>query len=414
MAVTSAATQHRTSLGQLLVSRQPVVDGSDRVAGYRIGYALHDDRGPVTPAPADAIELIDDVLQVIGSEEYALGNRAYLPISREMLLLRGDVPEVDPDRVVLRVKYVDALDPAVVAVIVKAKPRGYIFELDALTRTDFDPGLLRHFALIEFNLSVLGLAEAKALMPGMQLRGTVGLAAGVSSHEQRDQARALGCRWFAGPFLVRPNLIGGKPVPVGNPQTLVKVSRLRGKAEDLAELIDLIERDVGLGVRLLRYINSAYFSLLGPVRSVRHAAMMLGAKGLARWALVAACVGSRDQIPREHALLALTRARTCELLGELRHTQVDPDVLFTVGLLSAVDLIFGMTREQVVDELALAGATAAALTTYVGPAGTVLRSVIAFEQGDFAGAASASPIARHGDAYREALIWARNAVSATS
>jgi EAL and modified HD-GYP domain-containing signal transduction protein len=413
MAVTSAPTQHQTAQGQVLVSRQPVVDGNDRVAGYRIGYALHDEHGPLTPAPGDTIELLDDLLAIIGSEEYALGNRAYLPVSREMLLHRGDVPPIDPDRVVLRIKYVDALDPAVVAVIAKAKARGYSFELDALTRTDFDPGLLRHFELIEFNLSVLGLAEAKALMPGMQLRGAVGLAAGVTTHVQRDQARALGCRWFAGPFLVTPNLIGGRPVPVGSPKTLVKISRLRGRAEDLAELIDLIERDVGLGVRLLRYINSAYFSLLGPVRSVRHAAMMLGAKGLARWALVAACVGGREQIPREHALLALTRARTCELLGEQRRTPAEPDVLFTVGLLSAVDLIFGMTREQIVQELALAGPTAAALTSYDGPAGGVLRSVIAFEQGDFQAAASATSLTGHGEAYREALIWAREAVSAT-
>jgi EAL and modified HD-GYP domain-containing signal transduction protein len=188
---------------------------------------------------------------------------------------------------------------------------------------------------------------------------------------------------------------------------------MRGRAADLAELIDLIEQDVGLGVRLLRYINSAYFSLLGPVRSVRHAAMMLGAKGLARWALVAACVGSRDQIPREHALLALTRARTCELLGDRRSRAADSDVLFTIGLLSAVDLIFGMSRTQVVEELALAGPTAAALTSYSGPAGEVLRSVLAYEQGDFEGAAIAGPLTGHGDAYREALIWAREAVSAT-
>lgn len=397
----------------MLVSRQPVVDGNDHVVGYRVGYALHDQCGPVSPSPAEATELLDEVLEVIGSEEYAAGNRAYLPVSRELLLFRGDVPTVDPKRVVLRIRYIDALDSEVIAVIQRAKQRGYSFELDALTRTDFDPGILRHFETVEFNLSVLALEQAASLMPGMRLRGTLGLAAGVRTHEERDTARALGCRWFAGPFLVTPNLLGGKPVPVGSAQTLVKVSRMRGRAADLAELIDLIEKDVGLGVRLLRYINSAYFSLLGPVRSVRHAAMMLGAKGLARWALVAACVGSRDQIPREHALLALTRARTCELLGEQRRGAADPDVLFTIGLLSAVDLIFGMTREQVVQELALAGPTAEALTSFTGPAGEVLRGVLAYEQGDFEGAATASPLTGHGEAYREALIWAREAVSAT-
>lgn len=395
----------------MLASRQPVVDGDDRVVGYRIGYALHDEHGVGTPA-AEMLELVDDALSVIGNEEYAAGSRAYLPVSREMLLHRGDVPAVDPERVVLRVRYVDALDPAVVAVVSRARQRGYSFELDELTRTDFDPGILRHFETVEFNLGMLGMEQAAKLMPGLRIRGTAGLAAEVQTREQRDHARALGCRWFAGPFQLTPNLLGGRLVPVANMQTLVKLSRVRGNADDLAELIELVEKDIGLGVRLLRYINSAYFALLGPVRSVRHAAMMLGAQGLSRWALVAACVGSTKQIPREHSITALTRARTCELLGNQRR-QADPDVLFTVGLLSAVDVIFGMTIEQVVSELSLAGQTADALLHHAGPAGEILRSVLAYERGDFAAVPADHSLSEHAEAYRAALLWAREAVSST-
>ncbi len=413
MAAVSPAPQQHAPRAQLLVSRQPVLDEHDRVVGYRIGYALHDGRATYEASPAETLDLVDEALQVIGAEEYALGSRAYLPVSRETLLHRSDVPPVNPDRVVFRVRYVDALDPGVIAVIARARQRGYSFELAELSRADFDPGILRHFDTVEFHLDKLELTRVATLMPGLSLRGAMGVATGVRTREQRDQAHAIGCKRFMGPFYLTPNVVAGRLVPVANMHTLVRLARLRGTADDLSELIGLIEKDVGLGVRLLRYINSAYFGLLGPVRSVRHAAMMLGAKGLARWALVAACVGSRDQIPREQALVALTRARTCELLGGHRQRSADPDVLFTIGMLSAVDVIFGITLEQLVAELSLASATADALLRHAGPAGEILGSVIAYEHGEFHAAAPDHPLTAHAEAYRTALVWAREAVSNT-
>jgi EAL and modified HD-GYP domain-containing signal transduction protein len=141
--------------------------------------------------------------------------------------------------------------------------------------------------------------------------------------------------------------------------------------------------------------------------------MMLGAKGLSRWALVAACLGSREKIPREHAIVALTRARTCELLGQNRLRSADPDVLFTIGLLSAADVIFGVTLEQLARELALAGPTSDALLHHGGAAGEILKSVLAYEQAEFEAIAPSPFLTAHAEAYNAALIWARDAVSST-
>jgi EAL and modified HD-GYP domain-containing signal transduction protein len=397
-----------------LVSRQPVVDAGDRVIGYRIEYALHGDHGAVAPSPSEAIDLLDEVLDVIGGEEYAAGSRAFLTVTREMLLHHGDAPPVDPDRVVLRVHHADTLDPAVMAVVARAAQRGYSFLLEGMTSAQFDPGILRHFGTVEFDLDVVDLETAAAAMARLRLRNTRGLAAGVRTHELRDRARSLGFTWFGGPFYMTPNLLGGRPVPVGNMRTLLELSRLQGEDVDLDVLVGLVERDVGLGVRLLRYINSAYFGLRGEVRSVRHAATMLGARGLARWALVAASVGSGERIPREQALLALTRARMCELLSDQRQWPVDPDLLFTIGLLSAVDVIFGMTLAQVVEELSLTGAACDALLHHSGPAGEILASVLAYEHGEFAATARGDSLSARGHAYRNALAWARDALTGTA
>jgi EAL and modified HD-GYP domain-containing signal transduction protein len=392
-----------------LVSRQPIVDGAERVFGYLIDYAVASRNGPGSP-PVQAIDVLDEVLTVLEGEEFALGARTLLPVSREMLLHHGDAPPVDRERAVLRVHYADMLDPAVVSVVAAARRRGYSFALDELSQDDFDVSLLRHVDVVELIPSRLGDGTLASLMRTLRLRNTPALAAGISSEVQRDEARSLGFRWFAGPFYTAPNLLGGCPVPIGNMQTLLTLSCLGADDVELDELIELIERDVGLGVRLLRYVGSPVFGQRNDVRSVRHAARTLGAAGLMHWAQVAASVGSESQIPREHTLLALSRARTCELLAGHRDWPVDADLLFTVGLLSAAGTMFSLPMGQVVAELSLTGPTGDALLHRAGPAGEILHAVLAHERGEV-GVLSPEQPPGVSEAHFQGLSWAREALA---
>ena len=141
----------------------------------------------------------------------------------------------------------------------------------------------------------------------------------------------------------------------------------------LEEIVALIEQEVGLGVRLLKYMNSAYFGFSGSVRSIKQAATMLGTRGLSRWALIVAALSGSNPIPRELALLALTRARACELVGLDYDESLDSDELFTIGLLSSCDAVFRMPMQRVVDELPLAEHIEQALLRHAGPSGEILQ-----------------------------------------
>src|SRR5579859_6365715 len=90
----------------VLVSRQPVLDARDRVVGYRISYSLLTHGVPVTPTALETAEVVDDLLAVIDPEERVTGNMAHLQLTSEMLV-RGEIPPVDPTQVLLRVRYAD-------------------------------------------------------------------------------------------------------------------------------------------------------------------------------------------------------------------------------------------------------------------------------------------------------------------
>jgi c-di-GMP-related signal transduction protein len=356
---TEPRERHRASLPPVLVSRQPVIDVRDRITGYRISYAVLDGSGTASPVSELPAELLAAVIGVIGEEEQAAGSRAHLPVSREMLLGGGGLA-VDPSRVLLRLDYVDAVDPALRGVLDRAIERGFELELDGLPAPEIDPATLSRFRAVEVDLSRFPLPDVAALVPQIRLRGTVALASGVQTHAERDEARALGFDWFTGPFFATPDLGSGNAISAGSIKAL--------------------------------------------------AAAMLGATGRSRRAMVAASLGDSEQIPREHALLALTRARACELLAADYSASVDPDEMFTIGLLSAVDVAFRIPLEKVVEGLALDERTAEALLQHTGPAGAVLGSVIHYEQGRYLAPGVRASLLANADAYREALVWAREAI----
>ncbi len=393
----------------MLVSRQPVLDARDRVVGYRISYSLLSNGVPVTPTPLETAEVVDDLLAVVDPQERTAGNMAHLPLTREMLV-RGEIPPVDPTQVLLRVQYEDAIAERLAPVIADVAKRGYKLQLEELPGRNFNLELVRHFHTVAFDLSRWTLEDATAVLPHLRYRHAIALATGVSTHEQREAARGVGFEWFSGPFFCTPNMLGGNPMSVGDLQTVVQLCQLQHDDVSLEKLIGVIEQDLGLGVRLLKYMNSAYFGFSGRVRSITQAAMMLGVRGLSRWALIAAALGDSNPVSRELALTGLTRARACELVGQDCDPSLNRDELFTIGLLSTADAVFRMPMRQVVTELPLDDAVIAALLDRTGPSGEILQSVIAYENGEFLSPSLSSRLIESSSAYRESLDWARRAV----
>jgi EAL and modified HD-GYP domain-containing signal transduction protein len=392
----------------VLVSRQPVLDARDRVVGYRVSYALLSGGFPVVPEVDEAISVVEDVLSVIDHDEQVLGSKAHLSFSREMLL-RGEIPQILPERVLMRIRYEDAICEPLLPAINEAANRGFELELDGLPGPDVDLRLLDNFTTVEIELARWNPDDVAGVLTRMRGVEAHGLAAGVNNHAERETARKLGFRWFSGPFFATPNM-GGAPIPASDLRTIVELYRVQRSHASLENLIAVIEHEPGLGGRLLKSMNSAYFGFSGRMGSIAQAAAMLGTRGLSRWALIVASLSGSKPIPRELAMLTLTRARACELVGLDDHIQLNSDQLFTIGMLSTCDAVFGMPMEQVIRELPLADEVAGALLHRTGPGGKILKSVIAYERGDFLSPALRSALHTNSAAYREALDWARRAI----
>jgi c-di-GMP phosphodiesterase len=391
---------------ELYVSRQPVVDGQMRVSGYRVAYSTGDG---TEPGEASAARLLGDVLSSVGLDELVGSSLAHLPLPREVLLALG-VPPVRPDRVMLRIPHDTALDAEVASTIDALTGRGYALSLYGLPGPEFDESLLGRFGTVEVDFADWDEGDAGLIVSRIKGGRATALATGLADYDRFEAAKSLGYELFAGSFYASRHRARVRKVPVGEMGTLVSLAALQGGSATIEELEQVIDRDVGLSVKLLRYINSAYIGMRGSITSIRQAVMMLGSRGVSRWALLVALTGG-PSTPRELSVVGLTRARMCELLGSERH-DVAGDQLFTVGLLSVADALLEVPLETIVDELPLAEEVSGALLHRAGPAGSILDAVVSYERGDF-DAASLGALSRGvATSYRDALGWAVETVAA--
>jgi EAL and modified HD-GYP domain-containing signal transduction protein len=395
----------------VLVSRQAVVDGEMRVTGYRVAYAALDSAGLVEPDDRAAIRLFGDFLSVVGLQELVGSSVAHLPVSREMLQTLG-IPPIRPDRVMLRIPYETALDPELQPIIDGLAMRGYALSLYELPGPDFDPRLLERFGTVEADFSAWDADDAAIVAMQAHASRAMPLASGVVEHRDFELADRLGFRLFTGPFIATPRVTSVRQVPVDQLSALVALARLQRHSASVEELEQVINNDLGLSVKLLRYINSAYFGMRRNIGSIRQAVMMLGAHGVSRWALLVALTRGPNT-PRELSVMALTRGRMCELIGS-RDPNLDPDELFMVGMLSVADALLELPMDSIVAQLPVSDEVAEALLHHTGTVGSILDAAICYERGEF----GADSLIRHrhdlAGAYRASLRWARRTLAEIS
>lgn len=179
---------------------------------------------------------------------------------------------------------------------------------------------------------------------------------------------------------------------------------------DTAVVAEAVRADVALGYRLLRYANSPAIGLARGVDKIEQAVMVLGRAELQRWLAMMLLDGATRR-PAAAALQehALALGRLFEMLAR-RRGEPDPAALFTVGLLSRLDLLLQAPLGVVLEPLRLPDAARDALLAQRGPWAGYLEVAAVLEGDDEAALALAAapfggaPVVL--DAARDAWGWA--------
>jgi EAL and modified HD-GYP domain-containing signal transduction protein len=202
------------------------------------------------------------------------------------------------------------------------------------------------------------------------------LARGVHSASRREQCAAAGFGWFSGDYPIEPAPADEQDDGTSRKRLLNLLVLLADDAET-REVETLLKQDPALSFQLLKLVNSAAFALSTPITSFAQAIGLLGRRQLQRWLQLLLYARQReDGLPNPLLPVAALRAAQMETLCKQRGGDRDAqDLAFMVGVFSLLDTLLGIPMAQIVAELKLAPAIAAALTERSGALGRLLALV---------------------------------------
>ncbi len=339
----------------IFVARQPIFDRNNDIWGYELlfrhspdsKYAQIDDDNVATS------QIIVDGF-ALASQDAEPGRRMLINFPSK-LILDGVAQALPKDICVIEMLETISPTPDVLQAIQVLKDEGYTLALDDYVgQPGFEP-LIEAADILKIDVLELSDEEVFALANKYRSSGLKLLAEKVEDQARYDLTRKLGFSFFQGYFFSKPVIVPGKKIPAGVVAKMQLMEKLSNPDTEFSELSKIIEQDISLSYRLLKFINSSAFALRSTVNSIAQAINLLGQQPLKRWAMVV-LLSDMDSSPKgqEIAYISLVRARFLEqLFSESNNAAYKADTMFLLGLLSKLDTLLGQPMGEILAAMPL-------------------------------------------------------------
>jgi EAL and modified HD-GYP domain-containing signal transduction protein len=385
-------------MDRVLVSRQPIYRSDLREFAYELLFRDGNKTAATfTNGDHATASIIVNTFMEIGLNEVVGKSLAFINFERN-LILGGYCESLPRDRVVLEILESVSPDTVLIEKLWKLRSKGYRIALDDFICSD-SAALLEVANFVKFDLIANDWETLEKSMSLVRKYPVQLIAEKVETVEQFERCKELGFDYFQGYFFCRPQLVQGRKVPVSRLAAMRLMVQLNSAEVDVDELQKVISADVTLTYKLLRYINSAMYSLARNVTSIRHAIMLVGQQKIRTWASLI-LLSSVESKARDLVITGAVRGRMCEELATTLGLP-NPDRMFLVGVLSVLEGILDQPMDEILSQLPLDPDMADALRCQKGALGAVLRSVLEYER---------QPQEAMAQSYQKSLAWSLTAL----
>ena len=367
---------------EMYIARQPILNTHKRLFAYELLYRgggtanLDNTNGNrATTSVLTGAFLLKGMSAISGLRP------CFINFTRD-LLLRNLPASFPANLLVVEVLEDVPPTPEILTICKKLKEAGYRLALDDFVyHRSLEPLLaLADIVKIDLRLTPLGgllptlrhLADHKLKL----------LAEKVETHQEFEQTAKLGFTYFQGYFFSKPENLRIREIASTKINLVQLLAEASGKSTKVKRLQTIIERDLGLAYKLLRYVNSSYFYRLSKVESVGQAIAYLGEKEMRRFLLLALIAAICQEKPEELVRLAMVRAKTGEGLALAGSMAAKSDEIFLFCLLSLLDAMLDTSMAHICEKISLSDNLKNGLLHKTGPYAPYLRVIIAQEVDD--------------------------------
>lgn len=298
----------------------------------------------------------------------------------EELLVKNVAANFPTDKIIVEVLEDVRPTEAVIEACRQLKKQGYTLALDDFVFDKKLTPLIELADIIKFDFRLTPADQIKEALTSLAPYRIDFLAEKVETHEEFQQAVSFGFTYFQGYFFAKPEVLQIKELAANKITLLNLVAEVNRPEIEKKRLTQLISSDVSLSYKLLRYINSAYFSRLSKIDSIPYAIAFLGEIEVRRFITMLALSEMSSNKTAELVRLAAIRAKFCEGLARASRRKPNADELFMVGLFSLLSAMLDAPVDEIFKKIPISREALMALTRLEGPFAMFLQAVVAYEQ----------------------------------
>jgi Predicted signal transduction protein containing EAL and modified HD-GYP domains len=328
-----------------LIAKQPIFDREGKIIAYEVYLRK---KGNLLEYPKEvpynrSAYIIVEILTEHGIDRVGEGKKVMLNVSVDALLNKA-FENLPPEKLIF-----ELLKPQIqaggVTIAQTLKSMSRFKEAGALFASHYElleDERYQQFVEESFFISVDFSHLNDRRIEQLKAKGKKIIVTKIENKEQYEKALKVG-DFFEGNYLESPYILKEFEIAPYLKTTLLRLMSVVYSAQSTKEIAEFISYDVGLTAKLLRFVNSAYFSPIQEIKSVEQACSMLGLKNLRNFIFLLAM---NDYISVENPKLwkrSLVRALLAKSIAERTAPGLE-DAAYLVGLFSLIDEILGVDK----------------------------------------------------------------------
>jgi EAL and modified HD-GYP domain-containing signal transduction protein len=366
---------------EIFTARQPIFNRNLETIAYEILFrSSYENAMPEIDGDKASSHVLTSTYLNFGIEDLTGGKNAFINFTENLILRQ--IPLIFPKESIV-VEILENVPPTkqLIEECTSLKKDGYKIALDDFIYRPALAPLVELADIIKFDFRQTPADQISDFILRLKKEGKTILAEKVETEAEFNKAFDMGFDLFQGYFFCVPEIIKGQDIPANKVQLLHIIAEINKPDAEMHKIAELIQHDVGLSYKILRYINSAYYRRLEKISSIKDAAVLIGLEELKK--LASLVVLTQIESKKQNALLknSSVRAKFCELIGyEINNPKFPPNSLFTMGLFSHIDALLGYPMDKILIELPLTDEIKKAYLEKRGPLFPVLVLVSLYEQ----------------------------------
>ncbi len=373
----------------IFIARQPIFTLHKRLFAYELLYrgtkktTLQTVNGnKATTSVLSSAFLTEGIETISGTRP------CFINFTRELLI--KNIPASFPKNLVV-VEVLEDVPPTadVVEVCQKLKSEGYTIALDDFVYDRSLEPLIGLADIIKFDVQLSSQDTILKTLHRLSRHRLKYLAEKVETYDEFVRMSKLGFSYFQGYFFCRPENMRIREVDSAKINLISLLAEVNKRSTTIKRLEKIIQGDVGLSYKLLRFINSSYFYRVTKIDSIAHAITYLGSRELKRFIILVLISELATDKPGELVRLAVVRAKMGELLAGETVFRDKADEIFLLGLFSLLDAMLDAPIEVICNRLSLGENLLQALVDGAGPYAPFIDTIVSYEKRNKAGCLAA-------------------------